>query len=188
LTQAHAPRPSGRILIVDDDELFLRNYQATLSAEGYAVEVARTREEALARLDDDDDWDVVLLDQKLLGPRGPDLGIELIQDVHGRAPGAKAIVVTAFASADRLAFSILLGPAGIDDDGLVRFGLSAGIFHGAGPLGVDDAWDGTDGRAQVFTVQSSALVPEPGTGLLAAVGLFLLGARRRRHRVGRLRR
>jgi CheY-like chemotaxis protein len=101
-------RPSGRILIVDDDDLFLANYRATLSAEGYRVEVARTREDALARLDEDD-WDVVLLDQKLLGPSGPDLGIELVTEVHSRAPGAKPIIVTAYATDESITRAFAAG-------------------------------------------------------------------------------
>ena len=90
-------RPSGRILIVDDDPLFLDTYRDLLSSEGYAVETATSRDQALTRLDESD-WDVVLLDQKLLGGDGPDEGIELIEGVGNRAPGAKAIIVTAYAS------------------------------------------------------------------------------------------
>lgn len=74
-------RPSGRILIVDDDELFLANYQAILADEGYQVGIAKTPAETLQKLDDGD-WDVVLLDQKLRGPSGPDLGIEMVDKVH----------------------------------------------------------------------------------------------------------
>ena len=66
-------RPTGRILIVDDDQMFLDTYRDLLSRDGYTVETATTREAALARLDEND-WDVVLFDQKLLGRSGPDQG------------------------------------------------------------------------------------------------------------------
>jgi CheY-like chemotaxis protein len=94
-------RPTGRILIVDDDPLFLDSYRELLSSEGYTVEAATSREEALARLDELD-WDVVLLDQKLLGPEGPDLGIDMVREVQTRAPRAKAIIVTAYASKESI--------------------------------------------------------------------------------------
>ncbi len=90
-------RPSGRILIVDDDETFLDNYRILLAREGYIVEAATTPDEARKRLDEND-WDVVLLDQKLMGSSGPDIGVDLVGEVHTRAPGAKPIIVTAYAS------------------------------------------------------------------------------------------
>jgi CheY-like chemotaxis protein len=94
-------RPTGRILIVDDDPLFLAAYRDLLALEGYTVETAEGREQALTRLDERD-WDVVLLDQKLLGREGPDLGIEMVAEVKTRAPRAKAIIVTAYASGESI--------------------------------------------------------------------------------------
>jgi DNA-binding response OmpR family regulator len=88
---------AGRILIIDDDKAFLEAYQELLSAEGYSVETATTRTEALAQLDKPG-WGVVLLDQKLLGRHGPDTGLDMILEIGRRAPGAKTILVTAFAT------------------------------------------------------------------------------------------
>lgn len=87
---------SARILIVDDDPAFLDIYRDLLAEEGYAVETAGDRQAALAKLDGGT-WDVVLLDQKLEGRGGPDAGISLAIDVRSRAPGAKVIIVTAYA-------------------------------------------------------------------------------------------
>jgi len=87
----------GRILIIDDDHLFLETYEDLLSAWGYKVESATTRTKALERLDEPG-WSVVLVDQKLDGPGGGDDGLDLIAEVGIRAPGAKAILVTAYAS------------------------------------------------------------------------------------------
>lgn len=95
-------RPAGCILIVDDDPLFLATYRDLLSDEGYTVETATSREAALARMDERDDWDVVILDQKLLGREGPDQGIDLIEEVSARAPRAKAIIATAYASKESI--------------------------------------------------------------------------------------
>jgi ActR/RegA family two-component response regulator len=86
-----------RILIIDDDNAFLETYQEILSAEGYDVETATTRAQALARLDEPG-WGVVLLDQKLLGKYGPDTGLDMILEIGRRAPGTKTILVTAFAT------------------------------------------------------------------------------------------
>jgi CheY-like chemotaxis protein len=86
----------ARILIVDDDGPFLDTYRELLAEDGYSVETATTRAEVLAKLDIGT-WDVVLLDQKLEGPGGPDGGISLAQEVRARAPGAKVIIVTAYA-------------------------------------------------------------------------------------------
>ena len=94
-------KPAGQILIVDDDSMFRDLYRDLLSRDGYVVETAATREEALARLDEKD-WAVVILDLKLLGQQGPDEGIELIGDVRARSPGAKAIIVSAYTSGDAI--------------------------------------------------------------------------------------
>lgn len=87
----------GRILIVDDHRPFLDTYQDLLSAEGYQVETASTSAAALKRLDEPG-WSLVLVDQKLQGPGGPDTGLDLITESRRRAPGAKVFLVTAYAS------------------------------------------------------------------------------------------
>lgn len=91
----------GRILIVDDDPAFLETYRDILSEEGYLVATAQTRSEALERLDQGG-WDVVLVDQKLQGPGGPDNGLDLIGEIQLRAPGAKALIVTGYAAPDAI--------------------------------------------------------------------------------------
>jgi CheY-like chemotaxis protein len=90
-------KPTGKILIVDDDPSFLKLYQDRLGEEGYAVEAARDRAAALQKLAANA-WDVVLLDQKLEGPGGPDSGFDLLAEITRRSPGAKTILVTAHAT------------------------------------------------------------------------------------------
>jgi CheY-like chemotaxis protein len=87
----------GRILIVDDDPAFIETYKDLLSAEGYTVETATSHATALRRLDELG-WSVILIDQKLQGPGGPDIGLDLITESRSRAPGAKVLLVTAYAS------------------------------------------------------------------------------------------
>ncbi len=91
----------GSILVVDDDLVFLDTYSESLSEDGYSVKTASSREQALGQLDSGD-WDVVLLDQKLLGPGGPDGGIELIEEVKSRCPEAEPIIITAYATPESI--------------------------------------------------------------------------------------
>lgn len=90
-------KPTGKILIIDDDPSFLKLYEDRLGEEGYVVEAARDRATALQKLDANA-WDVVLLDQKLEGPGGSDSGLDLIAEITRRSPGAKTILVTAYAT------------------------------------------------------------------------------------------
>jgi ActR/RegA family two-component response regulator len=89
----------GRILIVDDDARFVRTYRDILEQDGLAVTAAATADEALAALGQHGaSLDVVLLDQKLQGGGGPDSGLELLPAVAQRAPFAKPIIVTGYAT------------------------------------------------------------------------------------------
>jgi CheY-like chemotaxis protein len=87
-----------RILAVDDDEKYLEIYRDMLEPLGWEVHTAKSYVEAITRLDEGD-WGVVLLDQRLRGATSLDEeGIGLIQEVERRSPGAKAIMVTGYAS------------------------------------------------------------------------------------------
>ncbi|MBA3549535.1 MAG: response regulator [Nannocystis sp.] len=89
---------TGKILIIDDDPMFVRVYQTLLGEDGYVVETAMDREAALARLADGSAFSVVILDQKLQGPKGPDAGLDLLHEIHNLAPQAKTLIATAFAT------------------------------------------------------------------------------------------
>lgn len=93
----------GRILLIDDDLEFVTIYEEILESQGVVVIVAHTAEDALRYLEaDGKTLDVVLLDQKLRGPGGPDTGLGLISRIHELAPFAETIVVTGYASADAI--------------------------------------------------------------------------------------
>lgn len=89
---------TGKILIIDDDDLFVRTLKTLLIEEGYAVDVAVDRVDALAKLVDESAYSVVLLDQKLRGATGPDSGLDLLGEVGRLAPQTRTIVVTGFAT------------------------------------------------------------------------------------------
>lgn len=100
----------GRILIVDDDPDFVDVYRQLLRRLGLEVVAVHTAEAALGELERAGlDLDVVLLDQKLQGARGPDSGLELIERVGDLAPLAKTIVVTAYASAEAIERAFRIG-------------------------------------------------------------------------------
>ncbi len=98
----------GRILIVDDDPDFLEAYREFLSAEGYAVESARTDQDARNRFKEPG-WGLIILDQKLRGPSGPDAGIDLAAVAARFAPEAKVIIATAYAEPSSIARAFELG-------------------------------------------------------------------------------
>lgn len=92
---------AGKILIIDDDSAFRELYRDILSGEGHAVVGASTAEEGVAQLDAD--VDVVLIDQKLSGPGGPDSGLELVAKARQLSPFAKPIIVTGYSSPEAIA-------------------------------------------------------------------------------------
>ncbi|MFP2928170.1 response regulator [Pyxidicoccus sp. 3LG] len=86
--------PLGNVLVVDDEQPFFETYRDLLSREGYHVDWAADRDKALEKLRAST-WDVVILDQRLRGEAGGDVGIDLISEII--PTGAKVIVATAYA-------------------------------------------------------------------------------------------
>ena len=75
-----------KILLIDDDA-FLRDMYATKFSEcGHAVDVAENAVQALAKLQQQSDFDVVLLDMIMPGMGG----VELIKEMKIRFPEMKA--------------------------------------------------------------------------------------------------
>lgn len=100
----------GHILIVDDDAPFVRIYREIFENEGLLVTAAHTPAEATSALGSTGpQFDVVLLDQKLQGPGGPDTGLDLIEQVARLAPFAKIIVVTGYATPTAIERAFELG-------------------------------------------------------------------------------
>jgi two-component system response regulator PilR (NtrC family) len=88
--------PRLRILIVDDEEVLRDVLDAVLRREGFDVLMAASGEEALARLDEDDNVDLVILDIMLPGISG----IDTLRAVRISNPTLPVIVITAFSSID----------------------------------------------------------------------------------------
>jgi DNA-binding response OmpR family regulator len=94
-----------KLLIVDDEPHLRRMMRLTLEAAGYAVAEAATGEDALARYGDGGEFDAVLLDQKMPGIDG----LQTLERLKKRNPGARVLMVTAFASIDLAVDAMKLG-------------------------------------------------------------------------------
>ena len=85
----------GRILVVDDDELTLKNVRKVLTKVGYSVSTSnnpvRARELLLVA-----DFDLVITDLQM-----PYLnGLDLLEDARREVPGLEVIIITGFPSID----------------------------------------------------------------------------------------
>ena len=85
-----------KVLVVDDDLPVLAIYEELLADLGVACETATSYSDAQQKLGTSE-WTLVLIDQKLRGPDGPNDGLGLIGEVDRLSPGAKSIVVTGYA-------------------------------------------------------------------------------------------
>lgn len=88
---------SHRILVVDDEVDWIDTYRDWLEPDGFEVKGATNIAEALEQAAA---WNphVILVDQKLEGPGGRDLGLSLIGRLAGQNPAARIFLVTAFAT------------------------------------------------------------------------------------------
>ncbi len=81
-----------RVLVVDDEEGIRLLYKEELEEEGYEVELAASGEEALERLEKEDDIDLVLLDIKMQGMDG----VEVLRKIKERWKDLPVILCTAY--------------------------------------------------------------------------------------------
>jgi CheY-like chemotaxis protein len=93
------------VLIVDDEPHIREMMRLTLEATGYEVGEAASGEEGLTQFGDGSQYDVVLLDQKMPGIDG----LETLKRLLTRAPDARVVMVTAFASVELAVDAMRLG-------------------------------------------------------------------------------
>src|SRR5256712_3349924 len=93
-----------RVLIVEDDEIFLRPLQRTLEVEGYDVLVVGSGEEAVELLKNDD-VDLVLTDKRLPGIDG----VELVRRIKSDHPDLAVVVMTAYGTIGSAVEAMRLG-------------------------------------------------------------------------------
>lgn len=88
---------SGRILVVDDEEIMRDVLSALLSSESYAVDLAENGAQALERIQEKE-YGVMLLDLMM-----PDVdGFQVLEKLRKSENGPVAIILTAYASIDRV--------------------------------------------------------------------------------------
>jgi two-component system, NtrC family, response regulator AtoC len=93
-----------RILIVEDDAVFLRPLLHVVEAEGYEVRAMQSGEAALELLRHQD-FDLVLTDKQL--PKMD--GIELVRQIKAGHPDVAAVVMTAYATVESAVEALRLG-------------------------------------------------------------------------------
>jgi DNA-binding NtrC family response regulator len=93
-----------RILIVEDDDIFLRPLQRSLEVAGYDVLTRSSGEDALDLLKNDD-VDAVLTDKRLPGMHG----VELVRRLKVEHPDLAVVVMTAYGTIDSAVESVRLG-------------------------------------------------------------------------------
>ena len=95
---------TGRMLVIDDDELILDSFQLGFSEPNYEVLTSRSAREGLSRFSTADP-DIVLLDVRL-----PDLsGLEAFEQLHKANPKTPIILMTGHGSAATAIEAMRLG-------------------------------------------------------------------------------
>src|SRR6185503_8682908 len=95
-----------RLLLVEDDEIFLRPLQRSLEVAGYDVIVASSGEDAIDVLKRED-ADLMLTDKRLPGMDG----VELVRRVKAEHPDLATIVMTAYGTIESAVEAVRLGAA-----------------------------------------------------------------------------
>lgn len=85
----------GKVLIVDDEESALSALKHIITLEGYEVDVAKSGEEALKKVKEQE-YGVVLTDQRMPGISG----LELLKAVKEMTPQTEVVMMTAFGTID----------------------------------------------------------------------------------------
>lgn len=107
-----------RVLLVDDEEQFVKNMARILKVRGFEVSTALDGREALNAVKYAGGFDVVVLDIKMPGMDG----IEILGEIKKRAPSTEVIMLTGHASIEsgvqamrKGAYDYLMKPCDIED-------------------------------------------------------------------------
>nr|WP_312990013.1 sigma-54 dependent transcriptional regulator [Comamonas koreensis] len=138
------------VLVVDDEPDLRTLYELTLLREGYRVYTAGSVQEARAQLQQRR-FEILITDMRL--PDG--LGMELLQDLRSQGRSERAIVMTAYGSADNAvaalregAFDYLTKPVDLKQFRQVVASASQGL---------------QDAAALALALPASQAAPQPGT-------------------------
>lgn len=84
------------ILVIDDEPNIQNSVRLVLQHVGHTVEVASNGMEGLEKFGNGENWDLVLLDQRMQGLEG----LEVLRLMRARDPLCRVIMVTAFGTID----------------------------------------------------------------------------------------
>lgn len=105
------------ILLVDDDEVFLRSLSRAFARRGYDVRTARSYDEAMASATADSP-EMAIVDLRMTGPSG----LELLRDLLALDPTTRVVMLTGYGSIATAIEAIRIGathyvpkPADVDD-------------------------------------------------------------------------
>ena len=102
--RAEAPRMSGHVLIVDDDQSMAETLQKAMTRRGFVVSWKTSATEALTLLDEQD-FDVVVTDLHMEGMNG----FALCERIVANRPDVPVVMITAFGSLDSAVGAIRAG-------------------------------------------------------------------------------
>ncbi|MFO7652921.1 MAG: response regulator [Candidatus Krumholzibacteriia bacterium] len=107
----------ARILLVDDEEVFVQNMQRLLTNRGYTVTTASSGEDALDRLSERA-YDVVVLDLRMPGQGG----LSTLKAIKRRFPLVEVLILTGHGAIDSAleamragAYDYITKPCEVDD-------------------------------------------------------------------------
>ena len=99
-------RLPAKVLVVDDEAIVCRACLRILAADGHAVSIALTGDEALHKIEKEKDcFDVALLDLKIPGCGG----LRVLRAIRKASPQTEVVVITGYPSIENAKESIRLG-------------------------------------------------------------------------------
>ncbi len=104
----HRGASKGRILVIDDEPLVRDALCALISALDYDAEACASGEEALKRMAQNDEVDLVILDLVLPGMKGPDI----FRELRRRRPGLRVVIATGFGQGEECEALLAQGAVG----------------------------------------------------------------------------
>jgi CheY-like chemotaxis protein len=95
----------ARILVIDDENNIRLMVRIALQAAGHEVETAGDGYEGLEKFGAGENWDVVVLDQRMPGMEG----LEVLQAMRRLNPAVRVVMITAFGTIDLAAQALKAG-------------------------------------------------------------------------------
>lgn len=159
-------RENARVLVIDDDEIIGRSFDAVLSDKGYNITTAKDGEEGLQDVNSTEDFDVVFTDIVMPGVDG----LTVAEKIKQRCPWTPVVVITGYGSKENEERASVLGV-----NGFVRKPLTPEMIENVTLKAIND-------REQLLNLKESANeeveLPSDNTrrttlGFLKGVGMFL---------------